>query len=80
MRLAFSFFRLYRRGKVVLWVGRNDNIGLVKVRNNELLLMSDLPSSHARHPLSISLTRESKEALKTPAVSTVVESFRSWLF
>lgn len=51
------------------------NIGDPTICNNELLVMSDLPSSHWLHPLSISLTRESKGALMTPAVSTLVESF-----
>lgn len=50
-------------------------IGDPTIRNNELLLMSDLPSPHALHPLRISLTRESKGALITPAVSTLEESF-----
>lgn len=50
------------------------NVGDPAVRNNELLLMSDLPSSHALHPVSNSLTRKLRVALITTSIPTLVES------
>lgn len=79
----FCFWSLWTiQNKERSWCGKDEmiNIGNPTVQNNELLLMSDLPSSQALHPLSINLTRESRVALITPSIFNIGRKFHSWLF